>query len=147
MKEFIDKDGKSWGVCLNVATVKRVREETGVDLLTLVDAEKKSIFEVLYRDYVLIARVLFAVCRDMADERKFSEEAFLALFAGDVIDRAVDALFAEMVDFFPSSRRALCEETKNFVLRNLREMQVIAVESVRNVDALPNSGQSEQEPQ
>ena len=104
MSTFRDSNDKTWPVTITVATIKRVRDLIDIDLLAV--AEGKLIDE-LVLDPVLLCNVLYAVCKQTADEANISDEQFGELMAGDTIDLAVSALLEALVDFFPSRRRTI----------------------------------------
>lgn len=99
-----DANGREWSTAINVTTVKRVQEIAGV-LLT--DAADTNLVERLYGDVVLLANVLWGVCRPVAESRGVTAEQFGELLAGDVIDKACESLMEDLVGFFPSSRREI----------------------------------------
>lgn len=99
-----DANGREWSTAINVTTVKRVQEIAGV-LLT--DAADTNLIERLYGDVVLLANVLWGVCRPVAESRGVTAEQFGELLSGDVIDKACESLMEDLVGFFPSSRREI----------------------------------------
>jgi hypothetical protein len=103
MKTFNDNSGRSWTIEVNVATVKRVRTLTGVNLLEVVEG---TLIERFIRDPVLLCDVVYAVCKPQADERQppVSDEEFGRAMAGDAIEHATTALLEELVSFSPSPR-------------------------------------------
>lgn len=104
MQKFVDTAGRVWVVEINVATIKRVRRLTEVNLLEVVEGE---LIERLSRDPVLLCDVLYAVCQPQADRESVSDEAFGAGLAGDCLSDATAALLAGLVAFFPEPRRRL----------------------------------------
>jgi hypothetical protein len=87
MHTFTDCKDRPWTVDLTVATLKRVREATGVNLYSLVDDG-----------------VLYVLCEPQVKERSLSPEDFGSGFRGDALEQAADAFVAELVDFFPNRR-------------------------------------------
>ena len=110
MKSFTDSTGRAWTLVVNVATIKRVRALCGVDLNSIVEVEdgkpSAKLLERLSSDPVLLADVLYAVCKPECDQRGVSDEDFGAAMAGDAVEQATDALLDEIVDFFPAAKRA-----------------------------------------
>lgn len=99
---WTDATGKDWTTSVNVNTVRRVNELTGV-LLT--DAADTDLVQRLFSDIMLLCDVLYAVCEPQASERGIDSAAFGELLAGETIDKACDSLMRSIVDFFPSGRR------------------------------------------
>lgn len=107
MRNFIDSSGRVWVVDISVATIKRVRTLTGVNLLEVIQGE---LIEQLSSDPILLADCLYAVCQPQAVREGVSDEAFGQSLAGDVIDRATTALLEGLIEFFPEPKRRLLEK-------------------------------------
>lgn len=107
MRNFIDSSGRVWVVDVSVATIKRVRTLTGINLLEVIQGE---LIEQLSSDPILLADCLYAVCQPQAVREGVSDEAFGQALAGDVIDRATTALLEGLIEFFPEPKRRLLEK-------------------------------------
>jgi hypothetical protein len=107
MKKFIDAQGRYWVVDINVATIKRVKALTEINLLTVVEGE---LVEQLSSDPILLCDVLYAVCKPQADREEISDEDFGTGLAGDAISEATKALIEALVEFFPEPRRRLLQK-------------------------------------
>jgi hypothetical protein len=101
MRTFKDNAGRTWTVDINVATLKRVRGLTGVDLMQVIEG---TLIEKLIRDPVLLCDVVYAICKTEADTAKVSDEDFGRAMAGDAIEAATTAVLEELVGFCPSPR-------------------------------------------
>ena len=101
MRQFKDNAGRTWTVDINVATLKRVRGLTGVDLMQVIEG---TLIEKLIRDPVLLCDVVYAVCKPEADAAKVSDEEFGKAMAGDAIEAATQAVLDELISFCPSPR-------------------------------------------
>lgn len=108
MAAFSTTDGAEWMVAVNVATVKRVRDLTGVNLLGLV-GDQKAVGD-LFADDVKFCEVLCAVVRPQLEERGKSDDDFFAAITGEVIEAAAEALLAEIVNFFQEPKRSLLKK-------------------------------------
>ncbi len=104
MYAFTDNAGHSWPIDLNVTSLKRVRMLCEVDLMEVVDGR---LLERLVTDPILLCDVLYAVCKEQADEREVTDEQFGRCMAGDAIDQATKALLEALVDFFPQRKRGV----------------------------------------
>jgi len=105
MHTFRDAEGREWQIAVNVATIKRVRDALDLDLLAAGDPDPtKDAIVRLAGDPILLADTLFVLCREQAETRGVTDEQFGAALAGDPIDRATEALLAEIVDFTPAPR-------------------------------------------
>jgi hypothetical protein len=103
MHTFTDCKDRPWTVDLTVATLKRVREATGVNLYSLVDDGARALGE-LVGDPERLVGVLYVLCEPQVKERSLSPEDFGSGFRGDALEQAADAFVAELVDFFPNRR-------------------------------------------
>lgn len=104
MKQFNDNTGRPWLIDINVDTVKRVRDLTGIDLLKFLEG---SLIQDLMSDPVVLVNAIYAACKPAADQAKISDEDFGRAMSGDAIDAATTALIEGIVDFFPKARRDL----------------------------------------
>ncbi|MCC6425713.1 MAG: hypothetical protein IT435_02710 [Phycisphaerales bacterium] len=138
MKQFKDNAGRTWTVDINVATLKRVRGLTGVDLMQVIEG---TLIEKFIRDPVLLCDVVYAICKPEADVAKVSDEEFGKAMAGDAIEAATGAVLEELVAFCPSPRdRAnlgrVLQATKN-VMERARDVVEKKLES-GELDRLAN---------
>ena len=142
MRQFKDNAGRTWTVDINVATLKRVRGLTGVDLMQVIEG---TLIEKLIRDPVLLCDVVYAVCKPEADAAKVSDEEFGKAMAGDAIEAATTAVLEELVGFCPSPRdranlgRVL--KATNRVMekaRDLTEKRIETLTSESELDKLVN---------
>ena len=144
MRQFKDNAGRTWSVDINVATLKRVRGLTGVDLMQVIEG---TLIEKLIRDPVLLCDVVYAVCKPEADAAtpRVSDEEFGKAMAGDAIEAATTAVLEELVGFCPSPRdranlgRVL--QATNRVMekaRDLTEKRIETLTSESELDRLVN---------
>ena len=144
MRQFKDNAGRTWTVDINVATLKRVRGLTGVDLMQVIEG---TLIEKLIRDPVLLCDVVYAVCKPEADAAtpRVSDEEFGKAMAGDAIEAATGAVLDELISFCPSPRdranlgRVL--QATNRVLdkaRDLTEKRIQTLTSESELDKLVN---------
>lgn len=104
---------REWALVITVETLRRVKALCSVDLLDVVKPPRppeRSLLERLVDDPVMLADVLYAVCRPECEARGVTDEQFGRLLVGDVIDLATAALLEELADFFPQSRRAVLKK-------------------------------------
>jgi hypothetical protein len=110
--QFTDTTGRVWPVRLDIATARRVRSDTGVDLCGPNVAET---VQDLAADPIGLVDVLYLVCVP-ANESWVTADEFGSAMGGDAVEHALDALVGALSDFFPNPagrailRRAL-EET------------------------------------
>jgi hypothetical protein len=105
MGVFRTTDGAEWSVSVNVGTIKRVRELTGVNLPSLI-SDTAAVADV-FSDHVRLAEVLAAVVRPQLDAAKKSPDDFFAALDGTVVEAATEALLREVANFFQEPTRSL----------------------------------------
>ena len=100
---FVDSQGRSWTIRVDVNSIRRVREATGVDFgKVLID---KTIMSDLSQDACKLVDVIYILVRPQCESQNVDAESFGAAMVGDPIDAACEALLDAIMDFFPSSRR------------------------------------------
>ena len=134
MKSFTDNLGRTWTLVVNVAAIKRVRALCGVDLNAIVEIDKDNnptaeLLERLSTDPVLLVDVLYAVCKTECDQKGVSDEEFGAAMAGDAIEQATAALLDEVVDFFPTAKRAALQK----ILAATRRIEALAKKKLESI--------------
>lgn len=101
MRTFKDNNGLEWRVRLDVAAVKDVRAELGVNLMDLPEPGGELLGR-LTGDPVLLVDVLYVICRSQADGRSIMDEQFGRGMSGDALRYAGEALLEEMMEFLPA---------------------------------------------
>lgn len=111
MKKFRTNDGTEWEVVVTVATIKRVMDHTGLKLTDLFSTSEK--IQQFFADEVRFCEVLYAAVKPQADSAGKTIDDFLSAIDGSVIEAAVEALLAEVVDFFHEPRKGLLKKVLN----------------------------------
>jgi len=125
MRTFIDNQGRTWTLLVNVDAVKRVRDLIHVDLLEVMEGK---LLERLSGDPVLLCDVIWCLIKPEADTKGVSDVDFGRAMAGDAIDRATEALLEGLADFFPSRKGRLLRRAIS-KLRTLQEKALNVVEA------------------
>lgn len=125
MHIFTDAAGREWSLVITIGTIRRVRELAGVDLMQIANGD------LLQRlaDPVLLADVLWAICKPQADAKGVAPDAFAEGLLGDAIEAATKAFLAEVIAFFPSQTRALLQRVLDAA--ETQQTAIIAVASAR----------------
>lgn len=105
MSVFATTDGRKWTVAVNLGTVKRVREATGVDILALV-SDQRAISEA-FSDNIRLAEVIASVIKPELAAAGVTDDQFFSVIDGAVIESATEALLAEVANFFQEPRRTI----------------------------------------
>lgn len=130
MNCFNDKNGRQWTLELNVGSARRVKAETGFDILNIMDLGDGegnfSGFEKLASDAGLLVDVIYSLCKSQAEKSGLDGDGFAELFNGDAVEGAADALVKEIIDFSqPLKRKMLTviyERTKRFREEAMEQM-------------------------
>lgn len=139
--KFKDLEGRDWSLRLDVATLRRVRDLTTVDLGKLF-ADPRQL-AALHDDIILFVDVLYAIVKPAADARGVSDVQFGESLAGDVLETAVLAFECAVIDFLPErDRRAILRQ----LIDGNRAAQKQAVLRVQNAirDGMIEQGIAEQ---
>lgn len=114
MKTFRDTAGREWTITIDVNAIKRVMkssfdylgEPLKVNLLGLVEPDSDLLKKVV--EYPpLVCDIAYALCKPQCDEKNVSDEDFGRAMGGDVLEKVLDCILEETVDFFPQGRRTV----------------------------------------
>jgi hypothetical protein len=101
-------DGAEFKVAVNVGTVKRCMDDTGLRLTDLF-ADQRKIGD-FFSDDLKFCEVIHSVLRPQLEAAGKSMEDFYAVIDGTVIESAAEALLVELANFFQEPRRGLLLE-------------------------------------
>ena len=134
MREFVDERGRSWGIRVDVTTIRKVREKVGIDLTKAMDSQEN--LRRLVDDVVSLVDVLHVLCLEQCSHRNVSAEDFATALYGDAISRATSALMESIIDFFPQSRGKILRQlwTKSI---EMVEIQTQKMQEAADVLTLP----------
>lgn len=125
MKTFVDNNGKTWTVTVNVGTIKRVKDLLGINLIQAITGD---LIEKVETDICLFVDILFVVCKEQAQANGISDEKFGTLLGGDSLEKATDAFLDQLISFFPSqAKRRLYQKAWS----RSKEAQLIAVQKLQ----------------
>lgn len=142
MRAFNDNSGRTWEVDLTVASGKRVRALTGVDLFKILDNGMKPLGNLL-GDVCQLVDVVFAMVKEQADAAGVTDEEFGRSLGGDSLANMADAFREAIADFCPdpAARRTLRDawnkaEQLGRVLVNRAATKLAAMDLDRMADGL-----------
>ena len=137
MREFVDEQGRKWGVHVDVDAIRRVRKLVGYDLTKAMDSKEN--LQALVDDVVTLVDVLHALCIEQCNHLGVTAEDFAKALYGDAISRATEALMESIIDFFPQSRgkilRQLWEKSRQIADKQMEQLQA-AVDALTLSDSL-----------
>lgn len=149
MKTFRDTVGREWAITVDVGAIKRVLkapiehlgEPIKVNLLELVDPDGELLKKVVSYP-PLVCDIAYALCKPQCDEKGVSDEDFGRAMGGDVLEKVLDCILEETVDFFPQGRRTVLKKvlakSQTFAekARALTEARLAAGELDAVIDAI-----------
>lgn len=134
---------QDWSTKINVSIVERVKELTDILLTDCVDGT--DLVARLNMDVILLANVLYAICKPQCDARGMTDEQFGELLAGDVLEKAYKSLMEDLTLFFPSRRRVAMEKTRT-ATEQLEAEQIKLMEAKLTPEQIDKLIQRELEP-
>ena len=105
MRTITDSFGRVWTIKLDCKRAIAIRSTCGVDLLSFKNVDK--LFTTLLEDFSIALKVAWEIL-EPADKRPEFEE-FSTYFRGDSLEKLIENVFQECIDFFPfeKMRKAL----------------------------------------
>jgi hypothetical protein len=130
MHTFGDKIGRPWNLEATYASYARVQAHTGVSLFDLATEERKSLQQLA--DPFVLGQVIWCMIEPQAAARGLTPEQFYEAFDGETLERSYNALVDEMVFFCPT---------------RARKVLTLAVQKVREADAVADKMVDERMPE
>ena len=114
MKTFRDTAGREWAITVDVNALKRVMkasiehmgEPLKVNLLALVEPDS-DLLKKLVEYPPMVCDIAYAICQPQCAEKNVTDEDFGRAMGGDVLEKVLDLILEETVDFFPQGRRTV----------------------------------------
>ena len=136
---FYDNKKRAWALAVNTATIKRVKEALGVNLL---DAVGGQLIDRIANDPALFADVLFVLVKPQAEAAGISDVDFGEALAGDEIESASLAFINAMVDFFPNGRREVLGRAIAAGMEKAKKAEAEMLQKFEATLSMPTSGAS-----
>ena len=111
MKIFRDTKNREWKLELNCDTIQAAKEALGINVLDIEDPESGLLAELIAFP-PMCCKIIQALIVDQLTAAKVEEKDFRQSMDGDALGNAMEALRAEIVNFFPKSRRPLLAEVR-----------------------------------
>lgn len=133
MKTFTDATGRTWSIVADVNALRRVKDLTGVDLLSQDGMRRATTCDDLWQFLELWPDILWALCLPQCQSLDVTQQAWAELLLADasegespVFDGAVNAALLEFANFFHKVGRhtAAAALSKIVHARTVGEMQV-----------------------
>lgn len=145
MRTFTDNAGRTWSVCLNIDSARRIKSLAGVDIMEFVEGD---LLEKVMRSPLLLFDVIYAICQEQAATQNISPEEFGKAMGGAAIVAARTALLEEVCDFFQEEGQTIRRQASKLQVayRKLLDAVNLKIEGVSEDEliaaALLNVGSS-----
>lgn len=106
MATFRDGNGREWHINVTVADVKRVKEQTGLLLTSLVE-DRLMPLATLVSDPVKLVDTVWVLIEPQAKAAGLTDEQFGQSLSGDSVDQMAKAFMEALTDFFPKRQSAM----------------------------------------
>ena len=128
MKKFTDSVGREWKIEINIASIRRVRDLLGVDLMQSLDGK---FLQELSKDIIKMVDIIYVLIKPQADslKPKLLDTGFGAGLDGDAVDAAVNAFLDELVNFSPKQKRTLLQT----VLKKVRNLETTTIKTAQKL--------------
>jgi hypothetical protein len=137
MSSFVDAKGREWEIPhLDPFAIEDVKQECDVSLYEL--PQKLQELGLLLQNTPKFAHVLWVLVRDQAKGRDIDQRNFAkGLIGGDVLERAGEAFWQEILFFSPPETRKLLEkaaqQTKTLQSQALTRVEQQVMQSLTNL--------------
>lgn len=136
MSSFVDTAGRRWSITVTVATLRRIRQSTDIDLLKVIDADS-DLADRIANDPVLLVDVLAAALAPQLAARGITaDELAEAMDEGTVVDAAF-ALIEALADFFRGEKAELIKQALREARREAERREAEALQQMARHLASP----------
>lgn len=141
MSRFTDGAGREWTFQVTVLTVKRVRDQAGIDLLELMEPGSAA-FEKLADDVVGLCEVMLAFLDDQFEEAGLTHEDFLrSLDSEDVVREATRACLEAILSFSRKPKAKLMKTAFGKVWEATEKRERVQLKQARELIESPQFDQ------
>lgn len=125
MKKFSDKNGKSYVIDVNVASIQAVKVGADIDLFRVTD---KDVVDSLLGDVEKTVQVIWSLveCEPANKATLPTATEFGRGMSGDSLEAATDLFWEDLADFFPSRQRSILKK----LLATSKELADMAMDRV-----------------
>lgn len=104
MAGFTDSKGRRWQVRITPYTMRQVKDFAGINLGTILQDKMLPLANLL-QDPADLCSVMYAICRDQANQEGVDLKDFMEGIVGDPIEDAAAALLEGLREVFPTTQR------------------------------------------
>jgi len=125
---FTDNAGRSWPIKLDIFTVRRLKQETGVDLIDSADP-LDVLMQKITGNVVLFADVLISLLQDAMRDREVSDEQLLrSIDNEEVVENAALALVEAILSFSRKPKAALLKTAFGKTMEATRKQEELRIQ-------------------
>lgn len=125
MPAFFDANGMEWPVKITLGTVEAFYESTGEDLLMVEDGDTPLVVR-LASGGMLMSKLLWCICGELAATRSISRKDFQASITGPQFAKAQGAVFDSLENFIHTlgqeGRAKIMNKARTLILGKLSEL-------------------------
>ena len=127
MYSFQDTKDRKWSFQVDVFTVRRVKQETGIDLLKAIDPDS-DVIDSLGSDVVVLFDVMVSLLQDQLCDQGVSEEDFGHALDEEACSNATRALMNAILSFSPKSKAKLLKKAFGKVWKATVKQEELALQ-------------------
>ena len=102
MPKFTDKNGGFWNLELDFGMVLDIKDQTGIDLDSMMK-KPESLAEIVLTEPSKLVSILYVMCEAQCKDKNIDPRQFGRLFNRDAIDAAGNAFIESLFLFYPRS--------------------------------------------
>lgn len=101
---FLDTAGRSWKLTITARSARRLKNELGLDINTILNQEN-GVIQTLLSEITLLIDALLMLTESQRETRSITPDQFLDSLEGDTLDQATIAFLTAMANSFPKLKR------------------------------------------
>ena len=143
MQSFIDTQGRTWSMTLNLGSAMKIRDRLGIDLLQP-ELGDPPLLTRLGTDEILLGEVVCILLESQFEVHKVTADDVYTAFDGKTLQAAQEAFYQEMIHFFRQSGRTdranAIEKQRRMIVAGIKavEARLNLIDETTQVEAILN---------
>lgn len=129
MQTFHDRNGKAWTFDLNIATWRRVKAESGIDLADITTEQDGQTGLQRLTDPIKLMEVIYILCVPPSERTTITGDVLMEAMDMESVEKATDALLDEVVTFCRPAAKTiltrLLKLSRNYAAEKQKQMNKI----------------------
>lgn len=125
MAKFSDASGRDWTFSITVDSAKTIRDDVGLDIMSIKDVDQFA--EIVGGDSWAVLDAVALLCEPSFERHGVTAKTFFESLDGDAVESAVKAFVEAVIDFFPQRRR----EALKTLLAKFEAIEAAAVKRLK----------------